>query len=580
MSHLSDDDLEIVFPWPWEDFIQEQLTLGKTKTQKERNQVLVTNSDKASFRNFVHTMYDKINGMFCKYRNPPKGSKCNWCRMCDELNLLLKSDDYISDVKAAYNINDLKDVHMRICASLCFSLLSKVVDIAKNMELDKVKPMYEGISDSRLRLTLDELNTIRYVAGACIHHLSRRFQRTVEIDLLGDIHRAKKAYRCCQLLNCLTDSQANLEQMSKTPETLIETMRRQGNKQGLKFVTDECFDFFKYLFKKVACIQNFVTFESRLHGIFRRNVDILQNDPDMMNKWFNLFSGCDRTCASTTNPCSQEQTIDTVNEMLQYEFDTALLLDMYDELCTYYIKVTLNELRKKYLDKKSLAPKSMQHRHEVLIDKCNKRKVKTVDYPCGKCSKECIDIVTCKNAKFEDFSVQCDKCSKWYHYICVGLTGKESFLKSASQEEYVCFECVTPEEHVHEMIPQDANAQVTCNLSPPAAASVNVQDQNMQEMAENMLKDIDTTRKTKSRVRKQAKSTHERPLVSNTKSTDPIAAIAQSELVTDCSIANNIDKEALTKKCGKRKESKKKDDERPLVTRSGRAVKKKVIHDA
>ena len=227
MSYHSDVELEIAFPWPWEDFIQEQLTLGKTKTQKERNQVLVTNSDKASFINFVHTMYDKINGMFCKYRNPPKGSKCNWCRMCDELNLLLKSDDYISDVKAAYNINDLKDVHMRICASLCFSLLSKVVDSAKNMELDKVKPMYEGISDSRLRLTLDKLNTIRYVAGACIHHLSRRFQRSVEIDLLGDIHRAKKAYRCCQQLNCLTDSQANLEQMSKSPETLIETMRRQ-----------------------------------------------------------------------------------------------------------------------------------------------------------------------------------------------------------------------------------------------------------------------------------------------------------------------------------------------------------------
>ena len=186
MSYQNDVELEIVFPWPWEDFIQEQLTLGKTKTQKERNDVLVTNSDKACFINFVHTMYDKINGMFCKNRNPPKGSKCNWCRMCDELNLLLKSDDYISDVKAAYNINELQDVHMQICASLCFSLLSKIVDSAKNMELDKVKPMYEGISDSHLRLTLDELNTIRYVAGACIHHLRRRFQRSVEIDLLGE----------------------------------------------------------------------------------------------------------------------------------------------------------------------------------------------------------------------------------------------------------------------------------------------------------------------------------------------------------------------------------------------------------
>ena len=52
------------------------------------------------------------------------------------------------------------------------------------------------------------------------------------------------------------------------------------------------------------------------------------------------------------------------------------------DICnSYYIKVTLNELRKKYLDKKSLAPKSMQHRHEVLIDKCNKRKSQTHRLP-------------------------------------------------------------------------------------------------------------------------------------------------------------------------------------------------------
>ena len=38
-------------------------------------------------------------------------------------------------------------------------------------------------------------------------------------------------------------------------------------------------------------------------------------------------------------------------------------MDSYDEVTRYYIKVHLNELRKKYLDVKSLAPKAMQHRH-------------------------------------------------------------------------------------------------------------------------------------------------------------------------------------------------------------------------
>ena len=569
MAFDNNEEVEIVFPWVWDDFIQEHLTLGKTKTQKERNQLLVDSSDKATFIKFVHTMYDKINGLFCKYRNPPKGSKCNWCRMCDEMNTLLKSDDHIADVKAAYNINTLTEMHMRLAASICFGILNKVVESAKNMEINNIKPMYDGVTDTRLRLTLDELNTIRYVAGACIHHLKRRFERSVEIDIIGDLHRAKKAYRCCQLVSCLTDSQCNLEQVSKSPETLIETIRRQGNRQGLKFVTDECFEFFQFLFKKVACIQNFVTFESRLDGLYRRNVDKIQNDPDIMHKWFNLFSQCTNKCSSSVEPCTDQKSIDTMSDLLQYEFDTTLLMDMYDELCCYYIKVTLNELRKKYLDKKSLAPKSMQHRHEVLIDKSIKRKVKHIDYPCGKCNKECIDIGTCKNPKFEDFSVQCDKCSKWYHYICVGLDGKESFLKSNSKEDYICPECAIIDQHVNEMIPIPENDSLSSNIEPPETASLDVQEEQLRELAEESIQEHVTKRKTCVTSKRMKKINSSLP------------AQHDNDTVSDGTLSNDAKKGSKSKKKSVKVNAKTSNaDERPLVTRSGRAVKKKVIHDA
>ena len=49
MALDSNGNLEIVFSWVWDDFIQEHLTLGKTKTQKERNQLLFDRSDKPTF---------------------------------------------------------------------------------------------------------------------------------------------------------------------------------------------------------------------------------------------------------------------------------------------------------------------------------------------------------------------------------------------------------------------------------------------------------------------------------------------------------------------------------------------------
>ena len=88
-------------------------------------------------------MYDKINGSFCKYPNPPKGSKCNGCRMWDEINILLKSDGNITDVKAAFNINTLTELHMHLAASICFGILHKVVQSATILKLSECMMVYQ-----------------------------------------------------------------------------------------------------------------------------------------------------------------------------------------------------------------------------------------------------------------------------------------------------------------------------------------------------------------------------------------------------------------------------------------------------
>ena len=65
----------------------------------------------------------------------------------------------------------------------------------------------------------------------------------------------------------------------------------------------------------------------------------------------------------------------------------------------------------------------------------------SIEYPCGKCGSECIDIANKKHALFEDFSVQCDTCDLWYHYVCLKLTGKEPELQENSELPFFCPSC-------------------------------------------------------------------------------------------------------------------------------------------
>ena len=67
--------------------------------------------------------------------------------------------------------------------------------------------------------------------------------------------------------------------------------------------------------------------------------------------------------------------------------------------------------------------------------------MKVIEFPCGHCGKECVDVESLKDSQFEDFSVGCDKCQNWFHYVCVGLKGDEPELRENSNLEYFCPKC-------------------------------------------------------------------------------------------------------------------------------------------
>ena len=40
------------------------------------------------------------------------------------------------------------------------------------------------------------------------------------------------------------------------------------------------------------------------------------------------------------------------------------------------------------------------------------------------CHSECLD----EPVNFNDMSISCDFCEQWFHWVCVGLKGTETFL--------------------------------------------------------------------------------------------------------------------------------------------------------
>ena len=75
----------------------------------------------------------------------------------------------------------------------------------------------------------------------------------------------------------------------------------------------------------------------------------------------------------------------------------------------------------------------------------NKKKAsKTNDnvhsHPCGKCSKACLDEISCSSDG--DFSIECDNCMKWFHRKCLDdmLSDKE-WESLTGQNPSILFKC-------------------------------------------------------------------------------------------------------------------------------------------
>ena len=133
-----------------------------TPVQEVRNNILLNSAKLASFRNFLSEQYHYLYGLVELYRIPPKGTKCNWCVMVAHLDNYLKSTNYKDQCKWALGVVEMDSDHKRVCTSLCFSILARIVqDIRHNFEEICTNNEIGSLDDV-------ELNVLRYVQW-CLH---------------------------------------------------------------------------------------------------------------------------------------------------------------------------------------------------------------------------------------------------------------------------------------------------------------------------------------------------------------------------------------------------------------------------
>ena len=77
--------------------------------------------------NFLSEQYHYLCGLVELYRIPPKDTKYNWCVMVAHLDNYVKSTNYKDQCKWASGVVEMDSDHKRVCTSLCFSILARIV---------------------------------------------------------------------------------------------------------------------------------------------------------------------------------------------------------------------------------------------------------------------------------------------------------------------------------------------------------------------------------------------------------------------------------------------------------------------
>jgi hypothetical protein len=379
--------------------------------------------------------FEKVQELFSKH--PKKAA--DFTLLFKSVNTYLISDDHFTlFTETLRNITCNKN---NISTKLFLWVVNQEISRQAKIIADKQVQSFDDkhINENNEKVPVSAgLSKLRYLAGACIFNSRKRLRTTVLNKLSKSGKKSKMdrklAYRKQQLLSSLRISEEEITSTTEIPDSLLELKFRQGDGKHVFQVSDQVFSFFTSLNQKV---QIFLTDESfHIYGkdVHTKCRSFIKYNDCLVQKWCNLFE--DDVAVKDGDPI--DENID--------EIFTALLLDMYEMIVEYFIKIALSNAIKRFKaniprTKKQALRAKVQALGNRKMSTCNKRKAEepessTSVFKCPVCNN-CLEE---DPETFEEQSIACDYCNNWYHCKCVSLTGNEPCFKKKSTK-WKCANC-------------------------------------------------------------------------------------------------------------------------------------------
>lgn len=440
------------FPWEAGKFLS---TLAHfTDSNFPSQDLLARINASTTLPHFLNALYTKCKELMGK-------PKADYSSIFTSLNAHALSHEFMADMKNLFGTSSISKAENKICCRMLMkcmdTLISEKVSPIVQEQLKEAEAVASEQKGTTLQLSAPIRRKIRYIAGACVKHVKVQVEKSLssKLHIATEEARVSRAslYRQQRFLSSLRIHESEVTTTTADPESLGEVESKQGQSHGLTHVSDEAFDFFLALYLSLQPKHSAPFFHLYDSELFNHTRSLLFKDDDLLKRWFALFPGEEATPHDPV--CAVE--VEMIAEMK---------LDMYHQLVEYFMKISFSEnlfnfkikipkkkkqalrpmlqskqgtgQKRKRTQKKAVHDQEKKRQPEVSTDMSPQSASDSEEAFCGKCKTPSEWNPTDPSKQ----SIQCDKCQQWYHYGCVHIKGKESFLKKVNSK-WLCPTCGT-----------------------------------------------------------------------------------------------------------------------------------------
>ncbi|KAJ8020345.1 ATP-dependent DNA helicase PIF1 [Holothuria leucospilota] len=426
-----------------------KLASAITPEQKNLNEeIIILASHSKSVEIFLCEIHSVIKKKFEELVQSSNIENRNFTMFYKAFHDFMKSEQYHHHVQRLFFTSNVSQSQYRLAYELAEKIRSHVVEAAtkaiKSKALEKSKATKKTFTESPAGRA-----TQRYIAGWVVHSLRKQKMKAVYDNLYkaSSTQTVKVYHTQVEILETFTALSGDTHPQQAS---MREINRKNNVRKSLCNVTDQVFSLFIKIDKAIRKLETKENIGIYGQNLYKFICDSVNTDMSLKVLW---------------------------EDLLPLEVDAECAEKLRGEIILKYVKMSCAQFRKEY--KRTLGIKKKEaHRKEIKMkpsrkqgqevaekSKTNKlpyntsdteapagpsmppttktqkrkqsgsgkskgkgKKRKDVNYPCGDCFLECIDMCVC-----------CDSCDLWYHYHCLGIAENDEALK---KDQWFCPTCL------------------------------------------------------------------------------------------------------------------------------------------